>query len=129
MFGKILGRILVVIYIAALAYLCFARVDMHILSSTWLGIPKDKIAHCIMFIPFAPLMALAFHKSTRRPWTMVGFLLIVIVLGMAIGGGIELIQSRLDYRSADILDFRADNVGLAIGVVLTFIWGAVSRKW
>ncbi len=126
---KIFGRILFVLYIAALAYLCFSKVDAEFLSSTWFGIPKDKIAHCLMFIPFPFLMYLAFHKSSGRPWTLVGFLILVVVLGMAIGGGIEWIQSKLDYRTADIWDFRADNIGTAIGVIVTLIWGAITRKW
>ncbi len=126
---KIFGRILFVLYIGAIAYLCFSRLDSQILSKVWFGITADKYAHCLMFIPFPFLMYLAFHRSTGRPWTLVGFLILVIVLGMAVGAGIEWVQSHLDYRSADVSDFRADNIGTAIGVVITFLIGAVTRKW
>ncbi|MCD8208606.1 MAG: VanZ family protein [Bacteroidales bacterium] len=129
MLRKILGRLLLVVYIAAILYLCFSRMDAKFLAGSWLGIPKDRLAHFAMFLPFAFLMYLSFHRSTRRWWTLLLFLLLVLVIGAALGAGIEWVQEGLDYRTADIGDFVADCAGVAAGAVFTFIWGAIFRNW
>lgn len=43
----------------------------------------------------------------------------IFIAGCLIGGGIELIQGLTDYRSCDIMDFRADATGLVIGSLIT----------
>ena len=57
------------------------------------------------------------------------FMLATLIAGTAAGAGIEIIQQMTGYRSCDIMDFRADCLGLLAGAVLTTIYGAASKKW
>ena len=72
-----------------------------------------------MFLPFPILAYSTFcHKIQSRKKSVsaiVGF----FIAGCLIGGGIELIQGLTDYRSCDIMDFRADATGLVIGSLIT----------
>lgn len=126
----IIARILLLVYAAMVCMLCFMRLGNGIdMSSEWLGIPKDKIAHFFLFFPFPILMYAAFHMHRGKPVRLILFLLLTLVIGAAAGAGIELIQMTTDYRSCDILDFRADCIGLLCGSILVTIYGAASRKW
>lgn len=126
----IIARILLLVYAAMVCMLCFMRLGNGIdMSSEWLGIPKDKIAHFFLFFPFPILMYAAFHMHRGKPVRLILFLLLTLVIGAAAGAGIELIQMTTDYRSCDILDFRADCIGLLCGSILVMIYGAASRKW
>lgn len=126
----IIARILLLVYAAMVCMLCFMRLGNGIdMSSEWLGIPKDKIAHFFLFFPFPILMYAAFHMHRSKPVRLILFLLLTLVIGAAAGAGIELIQMTTDYRSCDILDFRADCIGLLCGSILVMIYGAASRKW
>ncbi len=126
----IIARILLLVYAAMVCLLCFMRLGNGIdMSSEWLGIPKDKIAHFFLFFPFPILMYAAFHMHRGKPVRLILFLLLTLVIGAAAGAGIELIQMTTDYRSCDILDFRADCIGLLCGSILVMIYGAASRKW
>ncbi|MBO8456500.1 MAG: VanZ family protein [Bacteroidetes bacterium] len=126
----IIARILLLVYAAMVCLLCFMRLGNGIdMSSEWLGIPKDKIAHFFLFFPFPILMYAAFHMHRSKPVRLILFLLLTLVIGAAAGAGIELIQMTTDYRSCDILDFRADCIGLLCGSILVMIYGAASRKW
>ena len=60
---------------------------------------------------------------------MVLFLIVTVAAGCIIAGGTELIQGELQYRSADITDFRADSIGIFTGSVITLIWAAAAKKW
>lgn len=126
----IIARILLLVYAAMVCLLCFMRLGNGIdMSSEWLGIPKDKIAHFFLFFPFPILMYAAFHMHRSKPVRLILFLLLTLVIGAAAGAGIELIQMTTDYRSCDIMDFRADCIGLLCGSILVMIYGAASRKW
>lgn len=126
----IIARILLLVYAAMVCMLCFMRLGNGIdMSSEWLGIPKDKITHFFLFFPFPILMYAAFHMHRSKPVRLILFLLLTLVIGAAAGAGIELIQMTTDYRSCDILDFRADCIGLLCGSILVMIYGAASRKW
>lgn len=129
-FRSYLSRIVLVLYVISVCLLCFLNLGPGIeMSSEWFGIPKDKIAHFLMFFPYPALVTLVFYKPGWKISRFVGFLLIVLVSGMVAGGLIEIIQSFSDYRSCDINDFRADCLGLFSGAVLTLtIWLAVRKN-
>lgn len=127
-----LSRILLLLYVAAVCLLCFLHIGNGIsMNDTWLGFPRDKVLHFLMFLPFPVLMYMAFHKPkpAGRPWRLIFFLLVTIVIGAIAGGAIELIQKATGYRSCDILDFRADCIGLLAGSIIMLIYGAISKKW
>lgn len=126
----IISRILLFVYAAMVCALCFMRLGKGIdMSSEWLGIPKDKIAHFLLFFPFPILMYIAFHMHKGRPVRLLLFLLLALIIGAAAGAGIELIQMTTGYRSCDIMDFRADCIGLLCGSIAVMTYGAASRKW
>ena len=58
---RTISRILLILYVIAVGILCFSRFNTGIdLSSTWFGIPKDKVVHFTMFLPYPILMYAAF---------------------------------------------------------------------
>ena len=126
--ARTISRYLLILYIIAVAILCFGRFSGGIdMSSEWFGIPKDKIAHFSMFLPYPVLMYLAFY----RPGSISGlilFLVAVILVGGILAGGTELVQGMLQYRSADITDFRADCLGILTGSVITVAAGVLRHR-
>ena len=48
---------------------------------------------------------------------------------LSLAGAIELIQQETGYRSGDVLDFRADCIGLMTGAVLMLAYAAILKKW
>lgn len=118
----ILSRILFLIYLAAIAFLCFMRVDrIPEMQNTLLGIPTDKIAHFLMFLPFPILAFLSYDHSTRKAWGAVLFALLTFIAGAAIAYGTEYVQGFLPYRSQDMSDFRADLLALVISTIGVFL--------
>ena len=118
----ILARILFFIYLAAIAFLCFIRVDrIPDIQRTLLGIPSDKIAHFLMFLPFPILAFLAYDHVTGKPWRAALFALLTLLFGAAVAWGTEYIQGFLPYRSKDMTDLQADLVALIISSVAVFI--------
>ena len=64
---SILFRIFLVVYIGAVAYLCFANFrDLPDIQKTILGIPADKIVHFCMFFPLVPIGFMAFGSERGR---------------------------------------------------------------
>lgn len=127
---KYFSRILLGLYIIAVCLLCFMRFSTGIdMSSTWFGIPKDKVVHGLMFFPFPILMSMAFFRANGRPLKRIVFLTVCIIIGAIAGGAIELIQQETGYRSGDVLDFRADCIGLMTGAVLMLAYAAILKKW
>ena len=125
-----LSRGLMLLYAMTVCLLCFTHFDGSInMNEEWFGIGKDKIAHFLMFLPFPILMYMAFHTHHGNPWRLIIFMTVTILIGAAAGAGIELLQMTTKYRSCDILDFRADCIGLLAGSFLVMIYAAVSRKW
>lgn len=127
---KIFPKVLLVLYFIAVGILCFCRFDGGLdLPSTLWGIPQDKVAHFLMFLPYPILAALALHTSKGDPKRLVLFLLCIVIAGAVIAGATELLQGTTGYRESDIADFRADCLGIFTGSVLTLVYGALSRKW
>lgn len=126
----LLPRLVLAAYLLSVCLLCFLNLGPETdMSAEWFGIPKDKIAHFAMFFPYPGLVASVFCKTGWKPARTVGFLLLVLVSGIAAGGAIELIQGLTGYRSADIGDFRADCIGLFAGTVLTLVlWLAIHDR-
>lgn len=124
---RIFARILFVVYLASVAWLCFGRFDsMPDVPRYFLGIPIDKIVHFLMFFPFPILAFLAFDKFTEKWWVSVLFTLGTFLVGALIAAGTEVGQARLtSYRSGDPKDYLADLLALGISslIVLTIdIW-------
>lgn len=104
------------LYIAAVAFLCFAKPDdLPQMPQFWFGLPADKIAHFLMFLPF-PVLA---YATFAGKWNEAGrhFILtgILTVAGTLAAVATEYIQALLGYRSGDVNDFIADVIGIVAG--------------
>lgn len=123
----ILARILFLVYLAAIAFLCFMHADkIPDMQKTFLGIPADKVAHFLMFLPFPILVFLAYDHVTNKVWSSVLFAVLTFAVGAAIAWGTEYIQGMLPYRSRDVADFRADLLALGISTLGVFITDLVN---
>ena len=123
----ILARILFVVYLAAIAFLCFMHADkIPDMQKTLFGIPTDKVAHFLMFLPFPILAFLAYDHVTNKVWSAVLFAVLTFAVGAAIAWGTEYIQGMLPYRSRDVADFRADLLALGISTLGVFITDLVN---
>ena len=118
----ILARILFFLYLAAIAFLCFMRVDrIPDMQQSLLGIPTDKIAHFLMFLPFPILAYLAYDHLTNKVWSAILFAVATFIIGALLAYGTEYVQGKLPYRSMDINDFKADALALAISCAFVFL--------
>ncbi|MBR6458425.1 MAG: VanZ family protein [Bacteroidales bacterium] len=113
-------RILLVIYLAAVSYICFASQGGLPTIENWpFKIPADKCVHFVMFLPWPVLACLSVLPiGAGRTRKAVITLLIITLLGCALAGATEWIQGLLPYRSRDVVDFIADCLGLLTGALL-----------
>lgn len=112
------------LYMAAVLYLCLAKPEDLPQTELYLfGIPLDKAAHFLMFLPFPILAYSTLWKRDRKAWTDIAILIIVLGIGVGLAFLTEHLQALTQYRSSDIKDIYADMAGLATGsiIVLTNI--------
>ena len=115
---RIFFGILLVLYLAAVAYICFHSFQsLPRVRYIW-GFPADKFVHFVMFLPFPFLMYLTFSPITRHFPKAFLHILIIFGIGCSIAAGTEVIQTHLAYRTGDLMDFKADSIALAISSVL-----------
>ena len=127
---KIISRLLMLLYVVAVCLLCFLHLGNGFdMASGWLGLPKDKVVHSLMFLPFPVLMYMAFHRQSGKAGSFIMFMILTLIIGAAAGGGIELLQEATGYRSCDIADFRADCIGLFVGSIAVLLYAVLSKKW
>lgn len=121
---RIFFRILAVVYLVALAVLCFGKFPQNNDTPCMIfGMDADKVAHFMMFIPFVPMALLSLQ--TKRTALLIGA---ATVLGVAIGGGIEIIQGLTGYRNCDINDFISDCIGVGAGLAVAIVIALITRK-
>ncbi len=108
------------IYLAAVGVLCFMNPSdiPEIGLQTFLGIPIDKILHFLMFLPYPILAGLSFMNSRIGLIRNLIILTAIIITGIGVSYGTEVIQSHTEYRSYEINDFYADLTGIATGSLL-----------
>lgn len=113
-----------VIYLAAVIYLCLMKPDNLPQTELYLfGLPLDKVAHFLMFLPFPALAYMMLWENGRKTWAELLILLSCLAVGVGLAFLTEHLQAMTQYRSSDIKDIYADMTGLGIGciVVLTNI--------
>jgi VanZ family protein len=71
----------------------------------------DKVAHAGMYLGLGLLLTRATRASIKSPMPAA---LLAICLGILVGTGDELNQSRVPGRSCDVFDLLADTAGLAL---------------
>lgn len=126
---RIISIISFCLYLAAVAYLCFAKPeDVPHLPEYWFGIPADKLGHLLMFMPFPFLGYLAFSNEETNLRRKVLLLTGLLAAGAAIAVATEQVQALLQYRTADIDDLVADAIGIFCGGVATFIYITLKKR-
>lgn len=119
----IIFRILMILYIFAVGYLCFNNFKdiPSDLPKMLFGIPIDKVAHFCMFFPFPILGFFAFDHSRWSVLETIGKILVLAAYGCIFAGLTELVQGLLPYRTDDLADFKADTIGISLASLIVFI--------
>lgn len=117
------------LYLVTVASLCFLHGDdIPRVTGTWFGMPADKVAHFLMFLPFLPLSFLAIRNKNRQFLASMLILSVLAVIGCGTAYLTEIIQDKLTYRSYDIKDFMSDCGGLAAGYILITLWLTIKHS-
>jgi VanZ family protein len=104
---------LLCVYFAAVLCLCLFRPEnLPEMNQVFLGIPIDKVAHFLMFLPYPVLAYLTFRPEDGRRRIRLIVLLSVFAMGIALAMGTEKLQGLSEYRSFEIEDFYADVLGM-----------------
>lgn len=126
---KHISVILFCLYIGVVALLCFAKGDqLPQLPAQWFGLPADKIAHLLMFLPFTILALPAVNPSGNG---FKGTLLIIVAsfcVGVLAAVSTEVVQNILGYRKYEIADLIMDIAGLSAGTVICLIRTVATRR-
>lgn len=118
----ILFRAGLLLYISAVAYLCFANFNkLPEVQKTILGIPTDKIVHFCMFFPIPVLGFLAYDKNTRTPRQALLAAIYVCSFSCIFAGVTEIVQGHIPYRSEDITDFAADCLAICLSTLIVLV--------
>lgn len=120
--GNIFFKLLLLSYIAVVAYLCFGKFDNipNVAKELW-GIPMDKIVHFCMFFPFPIITYLAFDNKTTKARHSIILSIGILFIGLVMAAGTEIIQSKISYRSGDRNDLIANILALSISTLIIFI--------
>lgn len=111
-----------VIYLAAVIYLCLMKPDNLPQTELYLfGLPLDKVAHFLMFLPFPALAYMMLWEKGRKTWAELLILLSCLAVGVGLAFLTEHLQAMTQYRSSDIKDIYADMTGLGIGCIIVLI--------
>ena len=117
----IIARILFLLYLGALAWLCFGNFSsLPSVSMKLFGLETDKLVHFTMFFPFPLLLFLSLKVSPKSRWQLFSLVLLAFALGCATGAVTEFVQGMTPTRVPDIRDFYADVAGCITSTVLTF---------
>ena len=116
------ARILFLLYLIAVAWLCFGRFDnTPDVPLSFFGIPTDKLVHFAMFLPFPVLTFFAFNRYSEKFLKSFLWLWLTFFIGALIAAGTEIGQGLTEYRSADTLDYLADLIGLGTGTIAVIL--------
>jgi VanZ family protein len=85
------------------------------------GFDWDKTNHLVAFATLAALADLGWPGRAAMPWR----------IGLLLGYGllIELVQGQLEYRSASVLDFAADALGIGLYFSFKHAGLALQARW
>lgn len=115
-------RILMLLYLAGVAYLCFNNFQqLPDVSRSMFGFETDKVVHFLMFFPF-PLLAIFCYKELPGKFVKCLFRIFdVAFIGAVLAAATEIIQTKLVYRCGDFRDFKADVIAIGISCGIAFI--------
>ena len=113
------------LYFAAVVWLYFATIETDPqLPSTFLGIPLDKVAHFLMFLPFPVLGTIAFREQAwwrTLCWTTLAANFCAFLF--------ESQQHRINpYRYTQSSDLNANLLGITVGLLIMVLIGLITKK-
>lgn len=115
-------RIALILYIVAVAYLCFSNLDnVPDVPKHLFGLEMDKIAHFFMFFPFPILGFLSYGHKPDSVWQSLAVIVTICALGAIFAGITEIIQGMLPRRTEDIMDYKADLLAIGIASFILFL--------
>ena len=108
-------------FVPALIWLLIIVVGSFMSSSNVPSIAiSDKGIHFIFYAIFAILLYIPLRVNTKRSFSIVTTVVLVIVIGFVLGSVIELVQHHLIVgRFGEYLDLLANTTGLLIGVIIS----------
>ena len=117
-----LFRILTLIYIGLVAWLCFSNMQsISQVPRTFWGIETDKLVHFAMFLPFPVLAFLCFRTDKMGIGAVVGLIVLIFAVGCLLAWSTEYVQGFLPYSTQDSVDWKADMIALAISSTVMFL--------
>lgn len=126
---KIIYRTVLLLYLAAIAFLCFSEFkDLPDVQKSFLGIPTDKLVHFAMFFPFPWIAYNAVDRKPKRIAEIIAGVVSVCSIGCIFAGITEIIQGMLPYRSEDKLDFAADCLAICLCSIIILTVDIVGFK-
>ena len=128
--ARLIFRILLLVYLAVVLVLCFGQFSSSPdIPKTLLGIPMDKVAHFLMFLPFPILCFLAFDRYTENLRSTLIFTSVTFAVGLLLALGTEWGQAHLtSYRDGNGWDFFADALALTLSSVFVLFWDLRKQK-
>lgn len=115
-------RLLLLVYIVAVAYLCFANFDKTPdIQKFIFGIPTDKLVHFCMFFPFPIIFFFASDKRSSSMIKAMSSFVLACSYGCIFAGITEIVQAMLPYRTEDLADFGADCLAICSSALFTYI--------
>ncbi len=107
--------------IVTIAFICWSLGMAYLLLIPGSDMPQvkffewqDKVAHFSLFCGWCFLLVLFLEKPHKVTFT------IVLIIGLFMAGFTEWLQLYIPHRSADLLDFVADIIGVLVGLGLGF---------
>ena len=107
-------QIMLVICFIAIEYLATTTLEIKPLAHTW-----DKANHFTAFMTLYILLSLAYKHLS---------ILMKIALLLAFGIQIEIVQYFIPGRDFSLFDVVADSVGIAIGIVVYYLYEKYRRS-
>lgn len=115
-------RIVLILYIVAVAYLCFSNLNkIPDVPKHLFGLEMDKIVHFCMFFPFPVLGVLSYGHKSNNVWQSLAVIVTICAFGAIFAGITEIIQGMLPRRTEDIRDYKADLLAIIIASFIMFL--------
>jgi len=116
-----------VLYVSAVLFCCFVRFEsLPEVGRSFLGIPADKAAHFLMFLPWPALFCLAFPGMLKKG--LAGTVAVIFILGFVFAASTEAGQYFTTYREGDLKDLLADTIGLLAGSLVVPVIKSHSKR-
>jgi VanZ family protein len=92
----------------------------NIKPDSWRIFPwEDKLAHYILYTFLSFILFLDFDGKNNTSYSRT---ILLLTIGIAYGGLMELVQSFVPGRSADFIDFLFDAAGVFTGFLFYLAW-------